>query len=77
MLPSKLSRPNCGMFILGHLSRDCNRPELAMRVVSQRLQQIGATHVKVESTFQDAPCPTLTFGDGPVWAGHVDPAVVV
>lgn len=44
---------------LGHLSRDCNRPELAHRVVSERLQKISAGHVRVESTWQDRPCPTL------------------
>jgi phosphoribosyl 1,2-cyclic phosphodiesterase len=46
---------------LGHLSRDCNRPELAHEVVSGRLQRIGATHVHVESTSQDAVSPTLHF----------------
>jgi phosphoribosyl 1,2-cyclic phosphodiesterase len=44
---------------LGHLSRDCNRPELAHRVVSERLHQAGASHVRVESTWQDRPCATL------------------
>ena len=47
---------------LGHLSRECNRPELAMRAVSGRMREIGATHVQVESTSQDAPSPTLAFG---------------
>jgi len=46
---------------LGHLSRDCNRPELAHRAVSERLRQIGADHVRIESTSQDVPCPTLSF----------------
>jgi phosphoribosyl 1,2-cyclic phosphodiesterase len=46
---------------LGHLSRDCNSPELAQRVVGERLQRIGGTHVSVESTFQDVPCRTLTL----------------
>ncbi|MGD1085461.1 MAG: MBL fold metallo-hydrolase [Verrucomicrobiota bacterium] len=46
---------------LGHLSRDCNRPELALRVVTRRLAQVGAAHVQVESTFQDIPCPTCLF----------------
>src|SRR4029434_1485142 len=27
---------------LGHLSRDCNRPELALRAVATRLEKIGA-----------------------------------
>ena len=46
---------------LGHLSRDCNRPELAHRVVSERLRSLGATHVRVESTAQDAACGTVTL----------------
>ena len=44
---------------LGHLSRDCNRPELALATVSKRLQKAGATQVTVHNTFQDAPCPTV------------------
>jgi len=46
---------------LGHLSRDCNRPALAFGVVQERLQQIGATHVRLEVTTQGLPCPTLTL----------------
>lgn len=46
---------------LGHLSRDCNRPELAYRVVSERLQRAGATHVQVESTSQEHPSPTFSL----------------
>src|SRR5690606_32764581 len=42
---------------LGHLSRDCNKPELAFRAVNDRLHKIGATHVKIESTSQDKPSP--------------------
>jgi phosphoribosyl 1,2-cyclic phosphodiesterase len=44
---------------LGHLSRECNRPELAHSVVNDRLQQIGATHVRLELTSQATPCQTL------------------
>jgi len=46
---------------LGHLSRDCNRPALAFGVVQERLQQIGATHVRLELTTQGVPSPTLTL----------------
>lgn len=46
---------------LGHLSRDCNRPELAFKVVSERLLRIGARHVKVESTTQEARNQTLVL----------------
>jgi len=44
---------------LGHLSRDCNKPELAFNAVNERLQKIGATHVRIETTHQDKPCPTF------------------
>jgi phosphoribosyl 1,2-cyclic phosphodiesterase len=44
---------------LAHLSRECNRPELARRVMSEKLQQIGATHVQLQITTQDTPCATL------------------
>ena len=46
---------------LGHLSRECNRPELAHRVVNERLQKIGATHVRLELTYQTHPCQTLNL----------------
>jgi phosphoribosyl 1,2-cyclic phosphodiesterase len=46
---------------LGHLSRQCNRPELAHRVMNERLQKVGANHVALAVTSQDVPCPTLSF----------------
>jgi phosphoribosyl 1,2-cyclic phosphodiesterase len=46
---------------LGHLSRDCNRPELAHRVVSERLRKVGAHHVHVEAASQDTPSPTFMW----------------
>jgi len=46
---------------LGHLSRDCNRPEIAHRAVNDRLQKIGAAHVRLELASQQVPCPTLTL----------------
>ena len=46
---------------LGHLSRECNNPDLAYRVVNQRLQKIGATHVALTVTSQDVPCATLSL----------------
>lgn len=46
---------------LGHLSRDCNKPELARSTVQARLNTVGATHVQVNSTSQDQRCETLTL----------------
>ncbi len=44
---------------LGHLSRECNVPDLAHRVMSERLQKIGATHVRLEVASQSTPSQTL------------------
>ncbi len=44
---------------LGHLSRDCNSPELAHHAVSTILSQIGAMHVSAQVTDQDQPCATI------------------
>jgi phosphoribosyl 1,2-cyclic phosphodiesterase len=46
---------------LGHLSRECNKPDLAHRVMNDRLQKIGATHVQLQTAQQHVPCATLTL----------------
>lgn len=46
---------------LGHLSRDCNRPDLAFGAVQTRLDRLNATQVRLELTNQNLPCPTLTL----------------
>jgi phosphoribosyl 1,2-cyclic phosphodiesterase len=46
---------------LGHLSRECNRPELARAVMQERLQKIGARHVRLELASQKLPSPSLTL----------------
>ncbi len=46
---------------LGHLSQDCNRPELAMDTVSSRLQSLGADHVHTVVTSQETITATLTL----------------
>ncbi len=46
---------------LAHLSRDCNRPELAYQTMNDRLQKIGACHLRLELTSQAQPCPTLNL----------------
>ncbi|MCP5516476.1 MAG: MBL fold metallo-hydrolase [Verrucomicrobiales bacterium] len=49
---------------LGHLSRDCNRPELAQDCVARRLAEIGAHHVRLETTSQDTPSETCLLVSG-------------
>ena len=48
---------------LGHLSRDCNSPELAERMVRSRLNQVGAHHVQLKVASPDTPSATVTLGD--------------
>ena len=56
---------------LGHLSRECNRPQLAFRVMSERLQKIGADHVTLELTAQHAACPTLRLDHSPAPPAYI------
>jgi phosphoribosyl 1,2-cyclic phosphodiesterase len=44
---------------LAHLSRECNRPELAHYVMAEQLHHIGAKHVQLLTAAQDVPCKTL------------------
>ena len=46
---------------LAHLSRECNKPELAHYVMNERLHHIGATHVHLQLAAQDVPCATLSL----------------
>jgi phosphoribosyl 1,2-cyclic phosphodiesterase len=46
---------------LAHLSRECNKPELAHYVMNERLRQIGATHIQLQTAAQDVPCVTLVL----------------
>lgn len=44
---------------LGHLSEDCNHPDIARRVIATRLEKIGAQHVKLELSQQHTANATL------------------
>jgi len=55
---------------LGHLSSDCNTPEVAHRTVCAGLHKLGATHVRVHAAAPGAVCPTL---DLPSPASHSPP----
>jgi phosphoribosyl 1,2-cyclic phosphodiesterase len=46
---------------LAHLSRDCNRPELAQQTVGDKLRRIGARHIAVAVASQDKPTATVSL----------------
>jgi len=58
-LTKEIVTDNLRQLYLGHLSRDCNSPELAFQTVSTMLGTIGAMHVSAQVTSQDEPCSTL------------------
>lgn len=48
--------------VLAHLSRDCNRPELAIRAVGDQLHRRGFRNVQLTVATQDTPTGPLTLG---------------
>ncbi len=56
-LISKIASPNLSQIVLGHLSSDCNTPDLACRVISEKLHEIGYKDVKVECADRKSPLP--------------------
>ena len=46
---------------LGHLSRECNKPDLAFSVVNSRLQAMGAGHVNLGLLYQNTPSATFSM----------------
>jgi phosphoribosyl 1,2-cyclic phosphodiesterase len=58
-----MSADLCQLY-LAHLSRECNHPDLALRVMHERLERLGANHVQVTMTSQKVACPTLTLTPG-------------
>jgi phosphoribosyl 1,2-cyclic phosphodiesterase len=44
---------------LAHLSRECNKPELAEHIMAEQLHHIGASHVRLHVAAQNVPCETL------------------
>jgi phosphoribosyl 1,2-cyclic phosphodiesterase len=63
---------------LGHLSRDCNTPKLALETVSSRMAGLGATHLEILVASQNEPCATFCLGaaETPFIQGLAGPAAL-
>ena len=48
--------------VLGHLSRDCNTPELALESMRSLLAQRAATHVDLHCAAPGVPGPSFAIG---------------
>jgi phosphoribosyl 1,2-cyclic phosphodiesterase len=58
LLPGKIER-----IVLGHLSRDCNRPELALSTVRASLAKCGRTDIEVHCATQSEISPRFRIGE--------------
>ncbi|OLE09898.1 MAG: metal-dependent hydrolase [Verrucomicrobia bacterium 13_1_20CM_3_54_17] len=58
LLPGKIER-----VLLGHLSRDCNTPELALKTVRESLAKCGRIDVKVHCATQFEITPQFRIGE--------------
>ncbi len=56
-LVAGIAGPNLIRVILGHISSDCNTPELAAGVISKKLRDHGLPDVTVECAPRDSPMP--------------------
>jgi hypothetical protein len=56
-LVADIAGENLHRVVLGHLSRDCNHPDVAMRTVRETLRQLGRPDVIVECAGQEEPLP--------------------
>lgn len=61
-LVSAVAGPNLHRVVLGHLSGDCNTPELAAAAVSERLRSEGMDRVEVECAPRNASTPLRPVG---------------
>jgi hypothetical protein len=58
LLPGKIER-----IVLGHLSRDCNTPELALSAVRTALAKCGRLEMEVHVASQSEVSPRFRIGE--------------
>lgn len=58
----ELTGGNLRRAVLGHLSRDCNSPDLAISTVRERLDQMGAPSIDVLCAGQKEPTARMQIG---------------
>src|SRR5712671_6099840 len=66
LLPGKIER-----VVLGHLSRDCNTPELAAGAVRALIERTGRNDLEIYCAGQNIMSPSFRIGETP--GGHFQP----
>lgn len=62
---AEIAGPALQQVFLGHLSEDCNRPDLAVRTVCAALDRCGQGHVRVVATYPDRVAEVWTSAASP------------
>jgi len=62
-LLGQVAGPELRHIFLGHLSEDCNRPELAEQVIAGKLAEIGLTGVIIHHTHPEKISATAVWGE--------------
>jgi len=60
-LVAEIASPSLTHIYLGHLSSDCNHPELALTVMKEALAKANALHITLHETFSEKPTPVAFF----------------
>ncbi len=58
-LVAEIAGDNLHRVVLGHISRDCNAPDVALQTVRDALRHVGRPDVLVDCAGQDEPLPFL------------------
>lgn len=58
--------------ILAHMSQECNKPDLALRVMRKKLDEVGAHHIQVQHAFQDRLARTVVLKNRIVLKDNVE-----
>jgi hypothetical protein len=58
LLPGKIER-----VVLGHLSRDCNTPELATAAVRSQMERVARADLEIFCALQNAISPRFQIGE--------------
>lgn len=61
----QLLERNLEQLILGHLSQDCNTPEIAHRTMQNRLSSVGADHIAIHCASPREVSGSFAAGAGP------------
>jgi phosphoribosyl 1,2-cyclic phosphodiesterase len=60
-LIAEIANPSLRIVFLAHLSRECNKPELAVKTVEQALRKNGYSHIQIKLTYQDKISEIVTL----------------